>query len=50
MFDTQTSGGLLIAVKKDQADSLFSELIKNGIKDAVNIGEFTQDNCGKIVL
>jgi selenide, water dikinase len=38
LFDPQTSGGLLIAVRKNQADALLAALIEAGIADAAAIG------------
>ncbi len=39
LFDPQTSGGLLISVKKNQADRLLSTLQEKGIEEAALIGE-----------
>lgn len=50
LFDPQTSGGLLIAVKAKEAKSLMAELRERGIKDASIIGEFVESPRGKIVI
>jgi selenide,water dikinase len=39
LFDPQTSGGLLISVKPEQAEGLVAALKENGVRDAVQIGE-----------
>jgi selenide,water dikinase len=39
LFDPQTSGGLLVAVRPDQADALVQALREAGIADAAEIGE-----------
>ena len=39
LYDPQTSGGLLIFVRKDEAPTLLAELKKAGIKDAAIIGQ-----------
>ena len=44
MMDAQTSGGLLISVRQDVADSLLSELKENGYPASVIIGEVTSAN------
>lgn len=44
LFDPQTSGGLLLAVAADQADSLLRELRNAGIGQAAIIGQ-TQSNA-----
>ena len=50
LFDPQTSGGLLIAVKKEEAEGLLSRLHDKGEKEASLIGEFTGEHKGKIDL
>ena len=50
LFDPQTSGGLLIAVKKEQAEALVEALKANGVEDAGVIGEFTKEPKGKIAI
>ena len=42
LADAQTSGGLLIAVAPDAADSLLADLHHRGVIAATRIGEFTQ--------
>ena len=49
MFDPQTSGGLLAAVPRGQADGLLAALAEAGQPSAV-IGEVTQDNPGRARL
>ena len=48
LFDPQTSGGLLISVKGDQADTLVNELHAAGIAEAATIGEVVDDPSEKI--
>ena len=48
LFDPQTSGGLLIAVKEDQADSLADDLHNNGVMHAARIGEIVSGTDEKI--
>ncbi len=43
LYDPQTSGGLIIAIHRDRANSLLSNLISKGI-DAQIIGEFVDSN------
>jgi selenide,water dikinase len=50
LYDPQTSGGLLIAVEEEKADSLISRLRKKGVKHAVAIGKVTLKSEGKILL
>jgi len=50
LCDAQTSGGLLIALPAKQADKLLSQLHTQGIKEAVIIGEFTEEGKGKISI
>ena len=46
-YDAQTSGGLLIAVAREDADALLRELHTNGVVAAQLIGEIIEDaNCG----
>ncbi|GAB6142795.1 selenide, water dikinase SelD [Desulfocicer niacini] len=50
MFDPQTSGGLLISLKKNQVDECLSALKDNGIGAAL-VGEVMGDHtCGKVTL
>ncbi len=39
LFDSQTSGGLLIALPADKADMLLNKLEEKGVRDAVVVGE-----------
>ena len=49
-YDPQTSGGLLIAVDEEKADSLLSQLKKKGVKHAALIGKVVSKSEGKILL
>jgi selenide,water dikinase len=48
LFDPQTSGGLLIAVRRDQAASLVADLQKRGMAAAAIIGEVVAGSSEKI--
>jgi selenide,water dikinase len=48
LFDAQTSGGLLIAVCKDDAEALLDSLHQNGVDSAAVIGEVSEENSGRI--
>jgi selenide,water dikinase len=50
LFDPQTSGGLLVAIDKDQAGDFVSRLRSKGIQEAAIIGEFVEEFRGKITL
>jgi selenide,water dikinase len=50
LYDPQTSGGLLIAVGKEKADSLISRLKKKGVRHAAAIGRVVSKSEGKILL
>jgi len=50
LFDAQTSGGLLISVAQEKADELLNRLKKEGIEEAVIIGEITPEPKGKIIV
>ena len=50
LFDPQTSGGLLIAVKGDEAQVLLEKLLASGVSDAAIIGEITSENPGRIAV
>lgn len=39
LFDSQTSGGLLIAIPADRTDALLSKLEEKGVRDAAVVGE-----------
>ncbi len=47
-YDAQTSGGLLIAIAKDDADNFLKALHIDGITDATIIGEVTQKGSGLV--
>ncbi len=47
LCDAQTSGGLLIAVAKEEAEEMMEQLQKAGVETAV-IGRFTSANPGRI--
>lgn len=48
MFDAQTSGGLLIALPADRAESLLAGLRENGVSAAAIVGEVTAGASGQI--
>jgi selenide,water dikinase len=50
LFDPQTSGGLLISVNQNEADSLVNALQEGGVVDACVIGEVVGDAKEKIVV
>jgi len=50
LFDPQTSGGLLIAVKGEEAQLLVAGLKEKGVKDASIIGEFVDGPKGKVII
>jgi selenide,water dikinase len=50
LFDPQTSGGLLIAVPKDNSQAFLDKLHEAGIEAAVNIGEVAAEPKGKIIV
>ena len=50
LYDPQTSGGLLIAVRKSKAASLLATLHKKGVESATVIGRVTRKSPAKIVL
>lgn len=49
LFDPQTSGGLLVAVKADEADTLLAELRKAGLPAAI-IGKLTDKQTKEIYV
>jgi selenide,water dikinase len=50
LFDPQTSGGLLISVDENQADSLVAALKDMGVGDAAQIGKIIHDPEEKIYV
>jgi selenide,water dikinase len=50
LFDPQTSGGLLISVKSDQAEALLDRFRDAGIQDAALIGETVPEPKEKILV
>jgi selenide,water dikinase len=50
LYDPQTSGGFLIAVKQDQADEFIKKLKQRGLKTAAIIGKIVDKSEGKIIL
>jgi selenide,water dikinase len=49
-FDAQTSGGLLMSVKNSKADKMIKELHKQGVREAVIIGEVIRKSHKPIIL
>jgi selenide, water dikinase len=50
LFDAQTSGGLLIALAAEEAETLVTRLRDSGIREASIIGEFVPEHPGKIFI
>jgi selenide,water dikinase len=50
LYDPQTSGGLLIAVRRSRAAALLAALAKKGVPRAAVIGRVTRKAPAKIVL
>ena len=50
LFDPQTSGGLMICIKRDQADALISKLIDEGVAASKIIGEVISAPAEKIFV
>lgn len=50
LFDPQTSGGLLIGIPKESADSLLQALNEGGVESPAVIGEVTQEGAGEITV
>jgi selenide,water dikinase len=50
LYDPQTSGGLLIAVRKSKAPALLADLHKRGVAVAAVIGRVTRKGKSRIVL
>ncbi|MGA2533016.1 MAG: selenide, water dikinase SelD [Candidatus Aminicenantales bacterium] len=50
LYDPQTSGGLLIAVRRSKAPALLAALKKRGVGHATVIGKVTRKGPGKIIF
>lgn len=50
LFDSQTSGGLLICVDRENADELLEKLRQKGMDNAAIIGDVTTEPKGRIVV
>jgi selenide,water dikinase len=50
LYDPQTSGGFLIAIKKDHAEDFVIQLRKKGLNSASIIGKVVERSGGKILL
>jgi len=50
LCDSQTSGGLLVALNPEKADFYLEELNSNGIKSAAIIGKFSEAGMGRITI
>ena len=50
LFDPQTSGGLLISVPERKAPELLDKMHKEGVAEAVIIGEVVAEPKGKIIV
>jgi len=50
LYDPQTSGGLLIVLAPENAESLLSNLKQAGIKDAAMVGEVVGESGGMITV
>ncbi|OGD14784.1 MAG: selenide, water dikinase SelD [Candidatus Aminicenantes bacterium RBG_16_63_14] len=50
LYDPQTSGGLLIAVRKSKAPALLAALHKRGVSAAAVIGRVSRKGAARIVL
>ena len=50
LFDTQTSGGLLISLSPRKAELLLDRLQQAGVEDAVSIGEVVSKSKGMVAL
>jgi selenide,water dikinase len=50
LFDAQTSGGLLIALAAEEAETLVTRLRDRGVREASVIGEFVSEHPGKILI
>jgi selenide,water dikinase len=50
LFDPQTSGGLLISLAREEAESLVARLKKAGVPEAAIVGEVISKPAGKIIV
>jgi selenide,water dikinase len=50
LYDPQTSGGLLIAIDEEKAETLMRRLKRKGVKNAVLIGKVVSKSEGKIIV
>jgi selenide,water dikinase len=50
LYDPQTSGGLLVALRPSKAASFLAALAKKGVRNAAVIGRITRKGPGKIFL
>jgi len=50
LFDSQTSGGLLICVDRENADELLEKLRQKGMDNAAIIGDVATEPKGRIVI
>jgi selenide,water dikinase len=50
LFDPQTSGGLLIAVPADAADTMVERIREKGCEFVADIGEAVVGNAGRIII
>jgi len=50
LYDPQTSGGLLIAVRRSKAAAFLAAVKKKGVRHAMVIGKVTRKGPGKIIL
>ncbi|MCP4295834.1 MAG: hypothetical protein GY786_09530 [Proteobacteria bacterium] len=50
LFDPQTSGGLMICIKREQADALVSNFIAEGVAASKIIGEVIRAPVEKIFV
>jgi selenide, water dikinase len=50
LFDPQTSGGLLVAIDKNQVEDFIKRLRSKGNLDAAIVGEFRENFKGKVIL
>ena len=50
LFDPQTSGGLLIAIREEGAEDFVSRLTEKGEKGVSLIGECMREPKGKIII